>query len=273
MESARRKRLSAGTVWVLLGVGFAAGGLAWSLGHPVAGGIAVGFLAGMLLSFTLLVWRSAPGVATGMAVAAFAFAGLQAWLNAAAVPALGIAAASSFAAWVVLVQGVGLGMVNREHVTALEDLGGSGTAGRALIVYHSVGGKFQPAVQRALAEGLKTQGWQVSLTSASRAAPTDLSGYRLLVLGVPVFAAQPARSILAYLRRVGGLNGLPVLLVVSGQGSTEFAVRLLRRTVESAHGRLVKDIEVWTERDNAERYGLSDPTAVLRREGEQLRVA
>jgi hypothetical protein len=228
---------------------------------------------GTLLAFASLARLPAPKVAAALTLSGIATGLAQGWINPAALEHAALAGAIAFVAWYLSVEVLALGIVNREHVSELTDLGGSGTAGRALIVYHSLGGEFQPAVERGLAEGLRSQGWRVHMTTASRAAPVDLVGYRLLVLGAPVFAALPARPILAYLRRLGDLHGMPVLLVISGQGTTEYGVELLRHRVAEANGRVVETVEVWTERDNAEQHGVSDPAEALRRVGERLRVA
>jgi hypothetical protein len=272
MKPAVARRLSIGLFFLILGTLIAVG-LIWSRGNPLSGGLWSGGAAGLLIGVGHMVWRPAPKVALGLAGPGLLILAALAGLSPAALGYGAGAAAVAFGAWYLLVEVWALGWVNRERVSPVTGRGGSGSAGRALVVYHSVAGQFQPAVERALAEGLKTQGWCVDLTTASRATPTDLSPYRLLVLGAPTFAQQPARPILAYLKRLVDLGDKPVLLVVSGQGQTAYSRDLLRKRVAAANGRIVDAIEIWTERDNAELHGLSDPVAILRREGEQLRVA
>src|SRR5262245_51478402 len=211
----------AGRVWAAIGAAIGMASLYTSTAHPVWGGIGSGALVGMLLAFAQLTRTSAPRVSAGLAIAGLVTALAQGWLSFSALGPGAVAATIAFLLWYLLVNRIGLGMVNRERTSPLVNVGGLGTAGRALIVYHSVGGTFQPAVERGLAEGLQTQGWRVDMTTASAATPTRLADYQLLVLGVPVFASQPAAPILRYLERLGDLAGFPVLLVVSGQGTTE----------------------------------------------------
>lgn len=150
--------------------------------------------------------------------------------------------------------------------------GGSGSAGRALIVHHPGESHRHTTFQEALAEGLIAQGWRVDLAAANSAAPTNLTPYRLLVLGCPSYNFKPAAPLLRYLARVGDLAGKPVLIVVSGGGLTEPAARRLNQMARDAHGEVIRMVEVWVRRDNRERHGLSDPIAVMRRVGETLEV-
>ncbi|HUJ77115.1 MAG TPA: hypothetical protein VL359_19775 [bacterium] len=246
------------------GVALGTGHTGWATG---LGGVAIGALA----VAAWMLHTCLPAVGVGLAAGALAVAG-GLWAADAAVGrgSLGIGVAL-LAAGAVLLE-LGTRQVNRERPTPLEDLGGTGQAGRALIVYHSTRGIFQPLIQRALAAGLRAQGWQVHLTSASRQAPADLSPYRLLVLGAPTYSCTPARAVLAYVRRLGTLRGLAVALVVSGDGRTERALRLLREQVSRAQGRVVEEVEVWLIRPNAERHGLDNPADILQRVGQRLQV-
>ena len=73
--------------------------------------------------------------------------------------------------------------------------------------------------------------------------------------------------LLAYIERLGTLQGLPVALVLSGGGITGEAMADLNRRVVDAGGDIVESVEVWTERPNEPRHGLSDPEAIMRRAG------
>lgn len=247
--------------------------VAWSQGNAMAAGVCGGLIMGMTGSVAFTVWRFLPRFSAGMAAVAAGLAAALAGLGLTAL-AWGLAtAAAAFAGWWLIYEVGVTGRANRERTEPLANLGGTGTAGRALIVYHSRHGGFQPRVQRAFAAGLQSQGWQVHLTPANSAAPTDLSGYKLLVLGVPSFNWRPARPIRDYLARVGNLRGLPVALIVSGGGMTGQALRDVRRAVERAGGRVVAATEIWTTRDNTERHGRSEPEQIMKEAGVRLRVA
>jgi flavorubredoxin len=186
-------------------------------------------------------------------------------------PGLAVAAVM-FAIWHLIYE-VGItGSMSREVVSEVKELGGDGRAGQALIVYHAGRSGFQTDMQHALAEGLQTQGWRVDITTASHATPTDLSSYQLLVLGAPTYNFRPARPVIDYLERLGNLSGRPVVLVLSGGGLTDGAMRTFATRVTELGGRIVKRIEVWTQRPNEERYDINDPREIMRRAGKGLRA-
>lgn len=273
METTRKRMIGTGIIDIGLALVLTVGSVSWSLLAPVSGGIACWAVAGMFLGLALIAGRPAPALAAPVVAIGAATGLAQWWFHPEVTGGVVWAAVLSGAATYAFIAGLILPRANREHEAPVTDLGGSGEAGRALIVYHSIGGRFQPAIERALAEGLQTQGWQVQMTTASQVTPTDVSTYQLLVLGAPAVAQHPARPVVDYLKRVGDLRGKPVALVVSAGGMGGPALRSLHNQVAAAHGRVVADIEVWTDRDNVPRHGLSDPEAILRREGARLKVA
>jgi hypothetical protein len=58
---------------------------------------------------------------------------------------------------------------------------------------------------------------------------------------------------------------MDVMLVVSGGGMTESALRDLYGRAERAGGRVTASLEVWTARSNRERHGIDDPDEIMRR--------
>ena len=113
----------------------------------------------------------------------------------------------------------------------------------------------------------------MDLTTASRQAPADVSRYDLLVFGAQAYNWCPARPVVDYIDRVAGLKGKPVVLIVSGGGMTERAMRLLRTHALTSGGVIIDAIEIWTSRPNEERHGLSDPEAIMRQAGARLTLA
>jgi NAD(P)H-dependent FMN reductase len=231
-----------------------------------------GTICGLLLSIGWAMHLFLPKLSAFLLVPGVALAtGL--WLFNRQAGAYGLAAAAALViAWFLIYDVAFTGRVNSEVVKPLVTLGGDGRAGRALIVYHSSHGGFQSLIQHAFADGLQSQGWEVEMTTASKATPADLSRYGLLILGVPSYNWKPARPILDYLNRLGDLGGKPVALVVSGGGMTERCMRVLRRRVAEAHGQVVQATEVWTSRSNVELHDLSDPQEIMRQAGARLKT-
>jgi len=229
-----------------------------------------GAIAGLLLATSWALRHFAPSL-SWLFVGAASVPAAFVWLMSPGAGLGGIAvAAAVFSLWVLIYDLGVTARANAEVVSEIVSLGAEGGTPRALIVYHSTHGGFQRSIQRAFAEGLQSQGWRVDLTTASRMAPTNLSAYELLVVGAPSYNWEPARPVLAYLARLGTLKGCRVVLVVSGGGMTDRALRILRARVEHAGGRVLDGIELWTTRANAERLGARDPREIMRRRGAQL---
>jgi hypothetical protein len=138
--------------------------------------------------------------------------------------------------------------IDRGRIT----LAPSGTTerGRALIVVHPGFTDFTDRVARAFGEGLSEAGWRVELTTASSNAPTDLSGLDLLVLTAPVYWYAPALPIQRYVRRLGGLGGKAVAILLTAAVSGDRALRVAERLVTDAHGSPVTTRLFFTWRQN-----------------------
>jgi hypothetical protein len=205
-----------GSVWGTAGAAGAIVGLvisiAWALRHYLPA-VSIGMLA-TSAAMTLLLARSSPSAGLFSVFVALGIWGI--WFLA-------------YDVWFT-------GRANAEFVSPVTRLGGDGSAGRALIVHHRGRGpaQFQGRMQRAFAEGLQAQGWQVDITTASRQTSTDLSRYDLLVLGAQAYNWSPARSVIDYVDRVGNLRGKPVVVIVSGGGMTERAIRVLQACIVKA---------------------------------------
>ena len=141
---------------------------------------------------------------------------------------------------------------SREVVSSVEVLNAEGDSGTALVVYHPGRRGFLHSVIQAFAGGLVSGGWRVEITTASCQAPTDLSGYDLLVLGGPTYFWTPARPITRYVRRLGDLEGKPTVTIVTGFGSTGRSKSILEKLVQEANGELVNSLTFFKLRPNDE---------------------
>ena len=143
----------------------------------------------------------------------------------------------------------------------------AGATGAALVVYHAGLSSFQKDVTLAFVDGLVSSGWRCDVTTASREAPTDLSGYDLLVLGAPTYNFKPAGPIKRYLERVGDLGGLATAPIVTGGGSTARSASLLADYVMEANGTPIEVLELWQAAPNEEMHGISDAMEIAERAG------
>jgi hypothetical protein len=131
---------------------------------------------------------------------------------------------------------------------------GAGT-GTALVVYHPGKSDFHRRVIIGFAEGLASNGWRVEITTASPQAPTDLSGYDLLVLGGPTYVFAPNRPIRRYLRRLGDLGGQRTVTIVTAMGAGRRSTSIIERQVQEANGDLIKALLLYWMRPNDDHYG------------------
>jgi hypothetical protein len=141
---------------------------------------------------------------------------------------------------------------NRDVVGELEVLNPEATGATALVVYHPGKSDFQHRVFGGFARGLVANGWRVVVTSPSPQAPTDLSGYDLLVLGGPTYGFQPNRSIQRYLRRLGDLGGKPTVTLITALGAGERSSSTMQDLVREANGTLVGALLLYKARPNDE---------------------
>ncbi|HDQ06058.1 MAG TPA: hypothetical protein ENN36_04970 [Candidatus Bathyarchaeota archaeon] len=130
--------------------------------------------------------------------------------------------------------------INTDYVSGIDVLNEDGSE-TALIIYHPGLSSFMEDVIYAFADGLMENGWRVEITTASSQAPTDLSDYSLLALGSPVYADSPSPTIKRHIERIGDLNGIDTVLLVTSGGSEGGAEASMQQTVEEHNG-VVKEV-------------------------------
>jgi hypothetical protein len=175
--------------------------------------------------------------------------------------------------WIMLPLVVGFffgSILVRTQIDVVSDLvtvNGGGATGRALVVYHPGLSSFQADVTRAFVDGLVEGDWHCDLATASRAAPAELDGYDLIVLGAPTYAWKPASPIVRYVRRVGDLGGVATILIMTSAGPISDVLFSFAELVEGANGRVVETLEIRQAAPNEEIHGLSDALEIARRAG------
>ena len=163
-------------------------------------------------------------------------------------------------------------VVNAEVISDVEVLNPNGSAGTTLLVYHPGKSGYQEMLIEAFSEGLVSNGWRVEVTTASKEAPTDLSGYDLLVLGAPTYDWVPAKRIQRYLEQLGDLGGQPTVVIISAAGTTSVSLPMMEDLVREANGDLVASYALWTLVPNRMAYGIDDPEEIMRREAKAIPV-
>ena len=138
----------------------------------------------------------------------------------------------------------------------------------ALVIYHPGLASFQQDTTYAFADGLVENGWKGEITTPSSEAPTDLSGYSLLVLGSPVYAGAPAPTLQRHLERIGDLNGIDTVLIVTSGGSDGEAEATLQQAVEDHDGNIVLVLSLYTSTPND-----GNPLTIAEQAGRDLVIA
>jgi flavorubredoxin len=156
--------------------------------------------------------------------------------------------------------------INTDYVSEIEVLNADGSE-TALIIYHPGFSSFMKDVTYAFADGLIENGWRVEITTASSQAPTDLSGYSLLALGSPVYAGSPSPTINRHLERIGDLNGIDTILLVTSGGSDGSSEASLQQAVEEHNGLVRNVLSLFTSIPN-ERDG--DPLDMAEQAGREI---
>jgi flavorubredoxin len=156
--------------------------------------------------------------------------------------------------------------INNDYVSGIEVLNADGSE-TALIIYHPGLSSFMKDVTYAFADGLVENGWRVEITTASSEAPIDLSDYSLLVLGSPVYAGNPSPTIKRHLERMGDLNGIDTVILVTSGGSDGSTEAYLQQAVEDHNGVVTNVLSLFTSTPNK---GDGDPLDVAEQAGREI---
>jgi flavorubredoxin len=156
--------------------------------------------------------------------------------------------------------------INNDYVSGIEVLNADG-AETALIIYHPGLSSFMKDVTYAFADGLVENGWRVEITTASSEAPTDLSDYSLLVLGSPVYAGNPSPTIKRHLERMGDLNGIDTVILVTSGGSDGSTEAYLQQAVEDHNGVVTNVLSLFIRTPNE---GNGDPLDIAEQAGREI---
>ena len=138
--------------------------------------------------------------------------------------------------------------INSDYVSGIDVLNAEGSK-TTLIIYHPGFSSFMKDVTYAFADGLVENDWRVEITTASSQAPTDLSDYSLLVLGSGVYADAPSPTIKQHVERIGNLQEIDTVLLVTSGFSVGNVEASMQQIVEEHNG-TVKEVVSVSEGDS-----------------------
>ena len=168
----------------------------------------------------------------------------------------------AFVIVVACVSGFVLFKINSDYVSEIDVLNADGSE-TALIIYHPGFSSFMEDTAYAFADGLVENDWRVEITTASSQAPTELSDYSLLVLGSGVYASGPSSTIKRHVERIGDLQEIETVLLVTSGFSNGEAEAQMQQTVEDHNGIVTEVVSVY----------MDDPLDVAEQAGRDILIA
>lgn len=234
--------------------------------------ILTGLCVGGFLWNVYSYWRVFPIEAIVLAVLAFALLVRLFFLSIEVLKEGVIASIATLVVLLIAWHGLLSFVVNAEVLSDVDVLNPNGSSGTALLVYHPGKSGYQEMLVEAFSEGLVSNEWRVEVTTASQEAPTNLSGYDLLVLSAPTYDWVPAKPIQHYLEQLGDLGGKPTVVILSAAGKTTLSLPMMEDLVTEANGDLVASHALWTLVPNRLTYGIDDPEEIMRREAKAIPI-
>jgi hypothetical protein len=132
-----------------------------------------------------------------------------------------------------------------------EELGG-GSRGRALVLFHpSRDAHFSDDISMALVEGFKAAGLTVERATLTRETPAHPAGYAIIGVVSNTYYWTPDLPTLRYLERAR-LDGVQVIGVIGGAGSTGRSQRLLDEALRRTGATVLQTRSFWLWRPNDE---------------------
>lgn len=115
---------------------------------------------------------------------------------------------------------------NSEKNNRIETLKPSSSAShRALVVYQpSMMSGFTKNIAYQISNGLKDEGYEVTIAHPGRHLATDLSTYDVVVFGSPVYMGQTSSVLNDYIKNIKNLKNQKIILFVTG--STDDSAQL-----------------------------------------------
>lgn len=169
-----------------------------------------------------------------------------------------------------LTAGIMMWKVSQETVTPLRALNPQSSGPKALIIYSPGLSDFPKKTVEAFADGLVASNWHVEIVTASSQAPTDLTGYTLLVIGGPIYGGQPSKPVQDYMARLGDLDGLRVYTLLTSAGENPQTEEAISSWITTHGGVEAGTLLLYALAPNEPVDGTSDPTQIAAKAAQSL---
>jgi len=173
--------------------------------------------------------------------------------------------AAFFIAGVIALAYVGI-RISSDVASEIEILNTEGSK-KALVIYHPGMTSLMKDVTYAFADGLVSNGWRVEITTPSSEAPTDISGYDLLVLGSPVYGFSLTQTIERHLERIGDLKKIETIAVLTAAGAPGESASTMENAILDSNGTVKEVITLFGMAPNE---GDANPVDLAEQAGKEI---
>ena len=137
----------------------------------------------------------------------------------------------------------------------------------ALVIYHPGMTSVMKDVTYAFADGLISNGWRAEITTPSSEAPTDISGYDLLVLGSPVYGFSLTPTIKRHLERIGDLQKIETVAILTAAGAPGESASTMEKAILDSNGTVIDVIVLFGMAPNE---GNANPLDLAEQAGKEI---
>jgi len=166
--------------------------------------------------------------------------------------------------------GYGVSIMNSEKVTPVKALNPQSGGPKVLIVYQNGLTDFQSKATESFAQSLVSNGWHVEMTTASSQTSTDFKNVSLLVLGSPIYGGQVSTPLQTYMKRLGPLEGLRVVTLLTGAGAGDKAKEIMTSEINAHGGKEVLSIVLYQWAPNLDQFGSKNSIEIAAKAAQSL---
>ena len=156
--------------------------------------------------------------------------------------------------------------INSDFASDIEILNSEGSS-VALVIYHPGMTSLMRDVTYAFSDGLVKNGWRVEITTPSSQAPTDISGYDLLVLGSPVYGFSLTPTIERHLQRFGDLQKTETVAILTAAGAPGEGASTMENAIRDSNGTVKAVIVLYGMAPNE---GNANPVDLAEQAGKEI---
>ncbi|ACQ52809.1 flavodoxin [Clostridium botulinum] len=87
---------------------------------------------------------------------------------------------------------------------------------KALVVYQPSKSKLTKKIAKQIAQGIKDEGYEVTINYPGKHMTEDISQYSIIVFGSPVYVGETSSTLVDYMKSIKDFSNKKILLFVTG---------------------------------------------------------